>query len=117
MTTIRYDKLVRDRIPEIIRSAKKTPLTRTASGAESRSLLEAKLQEETDELRSAAPAKRSEELADVLEVLHALARLEGLTPATLEALRARKAAERGGFEAMVVLETVEDVMEGPDAAG
>jgi len=77
---IRYDKLVRDRIPEIVRKAGKTPVTRVAGEDEMRSLLEAKLLEETDELRKSPPAKRGEELADILEVVHVLARLECLTP-------------------------------------
>jgi predicted house-cleaning noncanonical NTP pyrophosphatase (MazG superfamily) len=105
---IRYDKLVRDRIPEIVRKAGKTPFTRVAADDELRSLLEAKLQEETDELRKSPPTKRGEELADILEVLHALAHLEGLTPEALEVLRARKAAERGGFQEKQVLLEVEE---------
>ncbi len=105
---IRYNKLVRDRIPEIVRKAGKTPYTRIASDAELRALLESKLQEETDELLSSPPTKRAEELADILEVVHALARLEGLTLEALEALRARKAAERGGFEEKLVLVEVDE---------
>lgn len=58
---IRYDKLVRDRIPEIIRKAGKTPFTRVAGDGELRSPLEAKLKEETDDLRKSQPAKRGEE--------------------------------------------------------
>jgi len=105
---IRYDKLVRDRIPEIVCKAGKTPVTRVAADDELRSLLEAKLQEETDELRKSPPARRGEELADILEVVQALACLEGLTPEALEVLRAKKAVERGGFEGKVVLLEVEE---------
>jgi len=105
---IRYDKLVRDRIPEIIRKAGKTPFTRVAGDDELCTLLESKLQEETDELRKSPPAKRAEELADVLEVVHALARLEDLGPGELEALRAEKATDRGGFDERLVLLEVEE---------
>ncbi|ULH15562.1 nucleoside triphosphate pyrophosphohydrolase [Deinococcus sp. KNUC1210] len=83
-------KLVRDRIPELFGGRVLAELSGEAH-AES---LRAKLQEEMGEfLQSGEP----EELADVLEVLHALAALQGLTPAGLEHLRATTAAARGGF--------------------
>lgn len=56
--------------------------------------LRAKLQEEVAEYLE---AHDPQELADVLEVLHALAALHGLTPQELEAQRAAKAQARGGF--------------------
>lgn len=87
-------KLVRDRIPEIIRASGREPLVEVATGAEFGQLLRAKLQEEVAEfLDSGTP----EELADILEVLHALAREVGVTPDSLEELRRTKAEERGGF--------------------
>ncbi len=68
-------KLVRDRIPQIIRDGGGQPLVRVADGEEYRALLRAKLVEEVQEfLASDDP----EELADVLEVLHALASDLGL---------------------------------------
>ncbi|GGR00921.1 nucleoside triphosphate pyrophosphohydrolase [Deinococcus ruber] len=83
-------KLVRDRIPELFGGRVLAEL----SGEAYAQALRAKLQEEVGEfLQSSEP----EELADVLEVLHALAALQGLTPAALEQLRATKAAARGGF--------------------
>jgi len=97
-----YNKLVRDRIPEIILEDGKRPVTRTAGEAEYAALLEAKLQEELDEL--AAPgADRVQELADILEVVHALARVESISANELEAVRGKKAAERGGFDERIVL--------------
>ncbi len=87
-------KLVRDRIPEIIRASGREPVIEVATGAAFGQLLRAKLQEEVSEfLGSGAP----EELADILEVLHALAREAGMTPESLEELRRTKAEERGGF--------------------
>ncbi|MFJ8039559.1 hypothetical protein ACIRBX_03465 [Kitasatospora sp. NPDC096147] len=92
-------KLVRDLIPGIITAAGLTPRLRTAAPAELDGLLRAKLGEEVQEfLDSGEP----EELADVLEVLHALAARQGLSPDDLERLRAAKAAERGGFTGGIV---------------
>ncbi|GAA1548983.1 nucleoside triphosphate pyrophosphohydrolase [Actinomadura kijaniata] len=95
------EKLVRDRIPEIIRASGATPDARVAAEDEYATLLRAKLHEEVAEYTAENdPA----ELADILEVLHALAALHDLTPEELEALRAAKASERGGFQARVVLQ-------------
>lgn len=93
------EKLVRDRIPQIIRAAGKRPIVRIAQPAEYRRLLRAKLVEEVEEfLADEDPT----ELADVLEVLHALAAEAGLGPDGLERLRARRAAERGAFTERIV---------------
>lgn len=94
------EKLVRDRIPEIIHAAGGRPETRVADPAEHAARLRAKLVEEGGEyIASGDP----EELADVLEVVHALAAAHGISPAELERLRAAKAAERGAFGKRLVL--------------
>lgn len=68
-----YEKLVRDRVPErITRIGLHRPITRTASPEEIVRLLRDKLIEELHEYEAASVAKRSVELADVLEVLRAL---------------------------------------------
>lgn len=91
-------KLVRDRIPELWPHPGEY---RTADEPEFGSLLRAKLSEEVGEyLTDADPA----ELADVLEVVHALARRHGLSPDDLERMRAAKEADRGGFAQRVVWE-------------
>ncbi|ACY97475.1 MULTISPECIES: NUDIX domain-containing protein [Thermomonospora] len=96
----RTEKLVRDRIPEIIESAGGRPQTRIADDGEYRALLRAKLYEEAGEYASGQdPA----ELADVLEVVRALAAAHGIDAAELERMRAAKAAERGAFTGRVVL--------------
>jgi predicted house-cleaning noncanonical NTP pyrophosphatase (MazG superfamily) len=96
----RAEKLVRDRIPDIIRDAGRAPETRVAAHDEQAALLRAKLYEEAGEyVATSDPA----ELADLLEVLHALASLHGLTPEQLEEQRAAKAAERGAFSKRLVL--------------
>jgi predicted house-cleaning noncanonical NTP pyrophosphatase (MazG superfamily) len=96
----RTEKLVRDRIPEIIRDAGGLPESRVAGQEEHAALLRAKLNEEAGEYAASGdPA----ELADLLEVIHALAALHGITPAELEEHRATKAAARGGFSRRLVL--------------
>lgn len=92
-------KLVRDKIPDIIRADGLDPVIRVADPEEYAVRLRAKLREETEEfLASDDP----EELADILEVVHALARQIGVTPEKVEELRAAKAAERGGFNDRIV---------------
>ena len=99
-----YDKLVRDRIPEILEADGERPVTHVADGAEYERRLRAKLNEEVREYREDG---EPEKLADVLEVVHALRDLAGLTEAELAALRAEKAEERGRFADRIVLERVE----------
>src|SRR6266542_4209618 len=92
-------KLVRDKIPEIMRAAGQRAVVHTADPVEFQVLLRQKLTEEVDEfLMSQDP----EELADILEVLYALADCLGLDAAGLEALREAKAELRGGFAERVV---------------
>ena len=87
-------KLVRDKIPQIIRSSGLVPHVRVAEDEEYRRLLREKLREEVDEfLESEDP----HELADVLEVLHALAGQLGLGFDGVEMIRVTKATERGAF--------------------
>ncbi|TMQ91133.1 hypothetical protein ETD83_32395 [Actinomadura soli] len=94
------EKLVRDRIPEIIQEDGRLPETRVAGPDEHAALLRAKLYEEAGEyVASGDPG----ELSDLLEVVHALAALHGLTPGELEEQRSAKAAMRGGFSKRIVL--------------
>lgn len=93
------EKLVRDGIPQIIRSRGDEPLVRVANRREYRHLLHDKLTEEVDEFLA---SEDPEELADILEVVLALATELGVDGAQLEELRAAKAAERGGFAGRIV---------------
>ena len=94
---MRKAKLVRDKIPQIIRDGGDEPLVRVADVAEYRGLLRDKLAEEVEEFLESDDDP--DELADVLEVLVALAAHLGLD---LEKLRAAKALERGGFTDRIV---------------
>ena len=103
MKKIEYNKLVRDRIPEIIEASGKTCVTETLSSDEYLRMLDAKLDEELAEYHK---DQNIEELADLLEVIRAAAVAHGWTLEELEHARAEKAAERGGFEKRVLLKEV-----------
>lgn len=92
-------KLVRDRIPEIIRAAGGTPVVETVTDPERyRALLFAKLREEAGELAEAGcDQDATEELADLREVLHALAAAYGVDWARVRAAGVEKAARSGAF--------------------
>ncbi len=95
-------KLIRDKVPQLIRARGGEPIVRTANAAEYRELLRAKLTEEVGEVLAADDADAPEELADVLEVVLALAADLGLNASQLEELRMAKAAKRGDFANRIV---------------
>ena len=88
-------KLVRDKIPEIIEASGATPLTRILETEEYLSCLEAKLDEEVQEFHE---SKSPEELADILEVVYALAEAHGCSREQLQQIFDTKHTARGGFE-------------------
>ncbi|MBQ7137660.1 MAG: nucleoside triphosphate pyrophosphohydrolase [Clostridia bacterium] len=93
MSTIHHNKLVRDRIPEIIVGSGKTCATRILP---------------QEEYLAALDAKLTEELADLLEVMMAVAEARGHSFAEVEAIRRAKAEKRGGFRERIFLESVTD---------
>jgi len=100
-----YNKLVRDRIPEIIQASGKTAAVRIADEVEYKRLLQQKLMEEVNEY---IKSSESEELADIIEVVAALGRIRGLSFADLEQLAEKKRKDRGGFVERIVLLSVDD---------
>lgn len=91
-------KLVRDRIPDIIRAEGKTPEITEISGAALMDAFNDKLAEECAEFKAAeTPAQKLEELADVLEVAISAARHLGFDEETLVKRCHEKRAARGGF--------------------
>lgn len=99
-----YHKLVRDKIPEIIESDGKKCVTRVLSQEEYLKELRRKLDEEVREYHESGD---HEELADILEVVYALAAATGCDEESLNAIRREKAQKRGGFSKRILLETVE----------
>ncbi|OFW78412.1 MAG: phosphoribosyl-ATP pyrophosphohydrolase [Alicyclobacillus sp. RIFOXYA1_FULL_53_8] len=93
-----YNKLVRDGIPQIIEQDNHTYTMRTLSDEEYVLELRKKLGEELQEYLQADNDKDAiEELADVLELMHALTTVHGSSPDALEQIRRKKADKRGGF--------------------
>ena len=98
-----YNKLVRDRIPEIIEQAGQTCSCSILSDEEYLKMLDKKLNEELAEYQE---SKSMEELADLLEVVRAVATARGSSPEEVEEIRRLKAEKRGGFEKKILLEEV-----------
>ena len=105
MRTIVYHKLVRDRIPEIIENSGKTCSTSILSESEYIKMLDEKLNEELLEYQE---SKSIEELADLLEVVRAVAAARGSSIEEVERIRLDKAAKRGGFEKRILLLEVQE---------
>jgi predicted house-cleaning noncanonical NTP pyrophosphatase (MazG superfamily) len=104
-----YNKLVRDKIPQIIESKGMKCSTKALNDEDYIKYLKGKAYEELDEYYAAETNGESvEELADLLEVIRALAKQHGSSIEVLEAVRKDKAERRGGFQEMVFLIKVED---------
>jgi predicted house-cleaning noncanonical NTP pyrophosphatase (MazG superfamily) len=100
-----YHKLVRDRIPEIIESSGKSCITEVLSDQEYLRMIDAKLDEELAEYHA---EPNIEELADLIEVIHAAAIARGYSIEQLEQVRVDKAAKRGGFRKKILLKEVHE---------
>lgn len=96
-------KLVRDKIPEIIIKSQKIPVTHIASEDEYWAALKEKLNEEVLEF---AASENEEEIADILEVLHAICDFKKFDKDALETARKKKAGERGSFKEKIILDGV-----------
>ena len=101
---ITYNKLVRDKIPAIIKANNKSCKTRILDQREYTEMLKKKLLEECNEYLESGEA---EELADILEVLKSLATNDGSTWDQIEQMRLDKAESRGSFSDKVLLEWVD----------
>lgn len=95
-----YNKLVRDRIPEIIAAQGQKPIIRVMDDKEYISSLEKKFDEEVAEYHE---SKELEELADVLEVIYALCEIQGHSVDELMRIYEEKHSERGGFSKRIFL--------------
>ena len=99
-----YNKLVRDKIPEIIVAQGDIPVTKTLNDVEYFQALNLKLQEEVAEYLDGFCI---EEIADVLEVIHAIIKYKGISFDEIEQVRKKKNNERGGFNKKISLIEVE----------
>ena len=100
-----FNKLVRDNIPDIIASNGEESVTRILTDEEYEVALYKKLLEETNEvISSKSSGETLEELADVLEILMSIAKLNGKTLDDVLKIAAQKKLKRGGFEKRIFLE-------------
>lgn len=101
------NKLIRDRIPEVIQADGRRAVTRVLDSRDYQPALLAKLVEEAAEARAASPDDLPAELADLFEVLRALLPTLGMSWRDLTELAAAKRRQRGGFTQRLFLEYVE----------
>jgi predicted house-cleaning noncanonical NTP pyrophosphatase (MazG superfamily) len=100
---IKYQKLVRDKIPEIIQNSGKTPKTHIADDKEYTIKLRDKLDEEVAEFKESG---QQEELADILEVIDAICVFNGIDRKNLQKIKKEKTKDRGSFSKRIILEDI-----------
>ena len=99
-----FNKLVRDRIPEIIERNGECALTRILSSQEFDKALNSKLLEEAGEVIDAKTKDEiTEELADLLEVMMAKAKNNGIDFGDIESFRLKKSRVKGSFDEKIYL--------------
>lgn len=104
-----FNKLVRDYIPEIIKDNGKDCRTRILDEKEYIRELRQKIHEELAEYMECQTDQESiEELADMLEIIRALAKVHGASSEKMNEVSRRKAETRGGFQKRIFLIDVED---------
>lgn len=98
---MKYNKLVRDRIPEIIKEKGDNPITHIAEDVEYWDKLKEKLLEEIEEFKK---DENIEEIADILEVLDAIIDYKGFDRDEIAKAKNTKAEVRGGFKKRIILD-------------
>lgn len=98
-----YNKLVRDKIPDIIMQKGQVPVIHIANDAEYEQKLLDKLDEEVAEFKT---SRSPEELADILEVIYTLCGFISIKRYQVENLRQQKVLKKGSFSKRIVLERV-----------
>ncbi|MEN2775137.1 nucleoside triphosphate pyrophosphohydrolase [Acetivibrio clariflavus] len=103
MNVFKYDKLVRDKIPEIIEKSGKKAIIEVLENEAYKKYLDIKLGEELQEYLTADSV---DELADLVEVVYAILKYKGIDIKDFETIRNRKAEERGTFDKRLLLKEV-----------
>ncbi|MDX9893310.1 MAG: nucleoside triphosphate pyrophosphohydrolase [Patescibacteria group bacterium] len=98
---MKYNKLIRDKIPEIIRAKGREPIIHIADQQEYWQKLKEKLVEEFKEFEA---AESPEELADVLEVIDAIIKYKNFDFIEIKKIKEQKAQARGKFEKRIILD-------------
>lgn len=94
-------KIVRDKIPQIIKESGKTAQTHIADPEEYFKALKQKLEEEVKEY---SVSDDVQELADILEVIHAITDAKQMDWNELEKIRIDKAEKNGTFQKRIILD-------------
>jgi predicted house-cleaning noncanonical NTP pyrophosphatase (MazG superfamily) len=102
-----YNKLIRDKIPQIIAATGKKSEIRVLAEDEYTEMLNVKLQEELDEYKIADGSDQISELADLVEVVYAILDQKSISIEEFEKVRLDKRAERGAFKDKLLLLKVE----------
>jgi predicted house-cleaning noncanonical NTP pyrophosphatase (MazG superfamily) len=100
-----YNKLIRDRIPQIMEAQGKTFTVLTLNSERYLQTLNEKLREEVTEYIADGSIG---ELADLAEVLYAILKAKGVSIEEFEAIRVQKRRERGGFDERLFLVSVDE---------
>lgn len=108
MSRIEYNKLIRDRIPDIIEAEGKCYHVETMTETEYRQALLTKLSEEAQEASTASAEKLVTELADLYEVIDAVMAAYGIEPSTVLNEQTERRNKRGGFERRFKLLWIEE---------
>jgi len=103
MNIIKYNKLIRDRIPEIIEKSGKRPVVEILESEAYKKFLDEKLGEELQEYLEGDSV---DELADLVEVVFAILKYNGININDFENKRKKKAEERGAFNKRLLLKEV-----------
>jgi predicted house-cleaning noncanonical NTP pyrophosphatase (MazG superfamily) len=104
-----YNKLIRDKIPQLLDSNSVSYEVSELDHEQYMKKLNEKLVEELDEYRLATTkVEQIEELADLVEVIYAIAAHKGVSIKDFDAVRIKKKEKRGGFEKKLLLVSTED---------
>jgi len=98
----KYNKLVRDKIPDLIAGKGESTETHVADDVEFEEKLHAKLREEVEEFLQ---SESIEELADIFEVTDAIMELHGFDAGEVKGVQEKKRNERGGFKKRIILDS------------
>jgi predicted house-cleaning noncanonical NTP pyrophosphatase (MazG superfamily) len=98
---MKYNKLVRDKIPEYIKSGGESVISHVADDKEYWLKLKEKLREEVEEFFE---AESMDELADILEVIEAIQKYKNFDRLEIENIKKQKAEKRGKFQKRIILD-------------
>ena len=102
---MKYNKLVRDKVPQIISKKGNVPVTHIADEKEYWQKLKEKLREEVNEFIF---NEKEDELADILEVMESIYAFKKMDSNTIMEIKNKKKEERGGFTKKIILDETKE---------